>query len=291
MPLTLRLLPALCVLLVIAPMNASAGQGLPQTGSCSARLLLNLRADPDPGRPASAPAIPPGVIQLRVPLFPGAQPSARAMPQASFGFPSSWYRKDVRAEYLVPGEWDAVQRWYRAAFTGCGFRYGGSGTSGNHDGIVAQSLSFGFGQQGRDQITLTFERAGAHQTLVLYAASAIALPPPQVLVPGSPTGATVSYYGSRAAGSAPRAVVPIDSPAVIRKLVRIVNHLPVADEPGFCPLDVGAHVAIAFSYASGDTDTIDVSTGGCGNVARGTMAAAHGTPILLRLLAQIERGG
>ncbi len=290
MPLMLRLLPALCGLLVIAPMNASAAQRLSQTGSCSARLVLNLRANPDPGRPTSAPAIPPGVLQVRVPLFPGAQPSSRAMPQASYGFPSSWYRKDARAEYLVPGEWGGIQQWYRAAFTSCGFRFDGSGYSGNGSGIVAHSVSFGFGQQGRDQITLTFEPAGAHQTLVLYAASAITLPPPRILVPGSPTGATISYFGSRAPGKAPRAVVPIDSRVVILHLVRTLNHLPAADEPGFCALDVGTHDTISFRYASGRTLSLDVSTGGCANVERGTVVAAHSTPTLLRLLAQIERG-
>jgi len=291
MPLMRRLLPALCVLLVIAPMNASAAQRLSQTGSCSARLVLKLRANPDPGRPTSAPAIPPGVLQVRVPLFPGAQRSSRAMSQASSAGPSSWYRKDVRAEYLAPGAWGTVRQWYRAAFTGCGFRFGGSGYSGDRSGIVAHSLSFGFGTQGTDQITLTFERAGGRQTLVLYAASAITLPPPQVLVPGLPTGATISYYGSRALGSAPRAVVIIDSPVVIRKLVRIVNHLPVADEPGFCALDVGTHDVLFFRYASGRTRSLEVSIGGCMSVDRGTMPAARGTPILLRLLAHIQHGG
>ncbi len=270
MPLMLRLLPALCGLLVIAPMNASAAQRLSQTGSCVARLVLNLRANPDPGRPTSAPAIPPGVLQVRVPLFPGAQPSSRAMPQTSYGFPSSWYR---------------------AAFTSCGFRFDGSGYSGNGSGIVAHSVSFGFGQQGRDQITLTFEPAGAHQTLVLYAASAITLPPPRILAPGSPTGATISYFGSRAPGKAPHAVVPIDSRVVILHLVRTLNHLPAADEPGFCALDVGTHDTISFRYASGRTLSLDVSTGGCANVERGTVVAAHSTPTLLRLLAQIERDG
>jgi len=213
------------------------------------------------------------------------------MPQAAFGSPASWSRKDARAEYLVRGTWDAVEQWYSAAFAGCGFHDIGSGFSGNRGGIVSQSLNFGFRDSSGGELTLVFEHAGSRHTLVLYAASAITPPPPQILVRVTPTAATVSYYRSSRLRSAPRAVISVTSETGIARLVRALNRLPVGDEPHSCPLDTGAHDTISLMDATGQKHSLDVSTGGCRMVRQGRAAVAYGTPTLQRLLATLDRGG
>jgi hypothetical protein len=210
---------------------------------------------------------------------------------ASYVFPESWYRKDARIAYLAPANGNTVQAWYSTAFEGCGFHPSGSGSTGSRGGIVVQSLSFSFGSRDYDQITLSFQQAGAGRTLVLYAASVITLPPPQILVPGSPTAATVAYYTSYAAAAVPRAVVPIQPGATLSALVRELNHLPVVDGIEFCPLDTGAHDTIWFGYAHRPPLLLSVGLSGCRYAGRGAnLAVAHSTNTLLRLLDRIERG-
>jgi hypothetical protein len=154
-----------------------------------------------------------------------------------------------------------------------------------------QSLSFSFGPPDEDQITLSFQQAGAGHTLVLYAASAITLPPPQILVPGSPTSATIAHYASYARAAVPHPVVPIQSRATLSALARALNRLPVEDGIAFCPLDTGSHDTIRFGYASGPPIMLTVGLSGCRYVGKGaSLAVAHSTNALLRLLARIARG-
>jgi len=113
-------------------------------------------------------------IQISVPIYPEAMPTARTLVRPFLPYPRTPYLKSAVAQFCVPADCERVSNWCQTSFGVCGYELRGA-TTANANVEECRSgaytgLSFVYKTDRQLSVTVALERIELHCTLVLYVA-------------------------------------------------------------------------------------------------------------------------
>lgn len=234
-------------------------------------LILCLRAGL-PGTEKPAANIPPGIIRVPFPLYPGAVATTAPNPTAFVVTPASPYLKAASAEYRVPVGEPVAETWYRKRSAMLGFHVLGTGSATNsHLGTHSEGMTFVRNSDPNQQVVVSFHAEGAGHTLLNYWATDIAVPPrpPGSKLPLHIQRVEIAYRPWQP--NPPTIHRTLTAPAVIARLIQAINALPVDAGGAYsCAVEFGQGATLNFVTATGETipvvlnpacDTVQVGRG------------------------------
>jgi hypothetical protein len=218
--------------------------------------------------------LPPGTLQVALPLYPGAAPTTEQEQRPGFTVPGDPYLKSASATFEVAATMTQARTWYRAAFAVCGDAAPDTFGRGGNAGQPPVDYFIGYTHHdGRNTIyiSLSFATAKDGGTLVLYVA--VALTPPAypvagsiLRVPGKPVSVRITRYNGINPGpheSRPVRTVNVTDVAVSADLADEINHLPKVTGRYFCPWDDYSHITLVFTDADGSQHVVRIDLRGC----------------------------
>jgi hypothetical protein len=251
---------------------------MPSTGDASLQLVLTPGAHWPSARSQEIPDdLPPGNLQLDLPLFPGAVHTDEQAERAAFGVPSTLYMKSACVTYRTESDQQTVLNWYGDALTARGYARSSAQTSRKAETVVAQGISL-VREEGTTRIEVSISVIAAKDggTLLFHVATAVVPPvypvPGSVLrVPGSPVSLEITQYAGLNPGPhtlQPLRSITVHDEATVQSIVDEINHLPKLT--GYvisCPDDDGSHLTLVFHEAAGARHVVRVGLRGCQFIA------------------------
>lgn len=126
-----------------------------------------------PPAPSNMPKDP---VLAELPLYPGASRANTPLRNPDYRPVVTAYLKTAAAEYAVPAAIGDAVAWYTRTFVACGYRHYYSSEGSGPEGIT-RGLRFMSPTTPNMSIALSFQPVSATETLLLYYAYAVSLPP------------------------------------------------------------------------------------------------------------------
>lgn len=130
----------------------------------------------DPNAKPTPPNMPLDPVVAQAPLYPGAAHTVEPLKNPDYAPILTAYLKTVAAEYSVPAGVGTAVKWYTNSFATCGYQlYSRSESSGPRGSSVG--IRFRSPTTPNMWIALSLQKGSAGNSLLLYYAYAVTLPP------------------------------------------------------------------------------------------------------------------
>lgn len=255
---------AMLVLAASAPVPTLARVAADR-GASTSPPLVTLRLQPGLHFPGSipikpAPDIPPGDVNIQVPLYPEARPAEGIYARPGFTVQISPYLKSAWAMYRLPVSPSMAMIWYRGQFASNAYTLGPSAQGGQGENTVAE-LSFISRGNPNLSVQVSFQGVAGDATVITYFAQDVVVPSSQAMHLSGPFSEVhISYRPFQQLGGPPQAttVSTLTAASVIAALVSQINALaPAVSRTAGCEGDLNAGATLVFVRANGSTVSVE----------------------------------